>query len=74
MAKLPILKSKELVRILIKLGFSKHHQIGSHAQFKHFDGRRITVPIHPGKDINKGALRGIINDLNLTVEEFFSLF
>ncbi|MBU2579248.1 type II toxin-antitoxin system HicA family toxin [Patescibacteria group bacterium] len=73
MIKTPILKSKELVRILEKLGFSKHHQVGSHAQFKHPDGRRITVPIHQGKDINKKTLRGIIDDLDLTREEFIEM-
>jgi predicted RNA binding protein YcfA (HicA-like mRNA interferase family) len=49
MPKLPVLKAKELTRVLIKLGFYKYHQVGSHAQFKHPDGRRVTVPIHPGK-------------------------
>jgi len=49
MPKLPIVKSKELIRVLEKLGFFKHHQVGSHAQFKHLDGRRITVSIHSGK-------------------------
>jgi len=70
MAKLPIIKARELIRILKRLGFSKHCQVGSHAQFKHCDGRRITVPIHSGKDIGKKTLKGIINDLDLTTEEF----
>lgn len=37
------------------------------------DGRRITVPIHEGKDLNKKILSGIIGDLEISVEEFIEL-
>jgi len=70
MPKLPVLRSKELIRVLIKLGFYKHHQVGSHAQFKHPDGRRVTVPIHSGKDMGRKTLKGIIDDIDITIEEF----
>lgn len=70
MPKLPVVRAKVLLKALIKLGFEKHHQAGSHIQLKHPDGRRTTVPYHPSKEIRKGTLRGIINDIDLTVEEF----
>ncbi len=73
MSKLPLIKAKELVRILNRLGFFKFHQVGSHAQFKNTDGRKITIPIHRGKEIGKKTLRGIINDLDLTVEGFIKI-
>lgn len=73
MSKLPVIKSKELIRAFNRLGFFERHRVGSHAQFKHSDGRRITVPIHSGKDIKKKTLRGIINDLNISVEEFVKI-
>lgn len=73
MSKLPVIKVKELVKILVELGFFEHHRVGSHAQFKRIDGCRITIPIHHGKDFDKGILRGIIGDLNLTVDEFVAL-
>ncbi len=73
MPKLPIIKARELIRVLQKLGFFLHHQVGSHAQFKHPDGRRVTVPIHPGNDMNRKTLKGIIDDLNIAVEDFISL-
>lgn len=69
MSTLPVLKAKELIRVLLRLGFLKYHQVGSHAQFKHPDGRCTTVPIHQGKDIGTGTLRGIINDIGITVED-----
>lgn len=73
MPKLPVIKPRELIRVLEKLEFFEFHRVGSHAQFKHFDGRRITIPIHQGKDIKSGTLRGIIKDINLTVEEFIKI-
>jgi len=71
--KLPIIKTKELIRVLEKLGFFKHHQVGSHAQFKHLDGRRVTVPVHSGRDLKRKILKGIINDLEISVDEFIKL-
>jgi len=70
MPKLPVLKAKELVRVLNKIGFYKHHQVGSHAQFKHPDGRRTTIPIHFGKDIPRGTFKEILNDIEISPEEF----
>lgn len=73
MPKLPIIKARELIRVLEKLEFFKHNQVGSHAQFKNKVGQKITVPIHAGRDINKKTLRGIIGDLEMSVEEFIVL-
>ena len=70
MPKLPVVKAKVLLKVLLKMGFYKHHQVGSHIQLKHPDGRRTTVPYNPSKEIRKGTLKGIINDLNITVEDF----
>lgn len=73
MSKLPVIKVKELIRVLEKLGFFKHHQVGSHAQYKDTESRRITVPVHSGKDMKKKILRGIIGDLEMTVDDFIKL-
>lgn len=73
MPRIPVIKSKKLIKTLQKLGFIKYHQVGSHAQFKHSDGRRVTVPIHRGKDIGKKTLKGIIQDIDFTVEEFIKI-
>ena len=69
--RLPTIKAKDLVRVLQKDGFHLAHQKGSHATYKHpTTQRRVTIPIHPGQDLKRGLLRGILNDLNLTPEEF----
>ena len=66
----PVLKARDLIRVLNLLGFYKTRQSGSHAFFKHIDGRVTLVPIHAGKDISKGLFKKILNEIELTVEEF----
>ncbi|MGZ8843386.1 MAG: type II toxin-antitoxin system HicA family toxin [Pyrinomonadaceae bacterium] len=39
MGSLPILRPRELISILQKLGFAEVRQKGSHKQFRHPDGR-----------------------------------
>ena len=68
--KLNPIKPEQLVRIVEKLGFIKIRQKGSHAVYRHPDGRWITIPIHKGGEISVGLLRRIIKDLELTIEEF----
>jgi len=70
MTKLPVLKVKELVKILNKMGFSKHHQVGSHVQFKCPEGKRTTIPIHAGRDIPPGTLKAILKDIEISTEDF----
>ena len=68
MAHLPILKPTELVRIILKQGFVKDRQSGTHAVFIHPDGRWTSVPIHR-KTIGKGLLRKILNDIKLSQDD-----
>ena len=72
--KLPVLKAKEVVRMLEKAGFFIHHQTGSHVQMKHHEKRelRITIPMHAG-DLPKPVLRSILKQAHLTVEELNAL-
>lgn len=74
MPKLPIVKTRELLRVLKQLGFIEHHRVGSHAQFKHIDGRRTTVPVHASAgDVQKGMLHGILQDIHVSTEEFVAV-
>jgi predicted RNA binding protein YcfA (HicA-like mRNA interferase family) len=74
MPKLPVCKDRDLIRVLKKLGFFAHAQRGtSHLIFVHVDGRRTTVPIHRGKDIPRGTLRGILRDINVSPAQFGTL-
>jgi predicted RNA binding protein YcfA (HicA-like mRNA interferase family) len=69
---LPVLKPREVIRILERLGFVEVRQRGSHRQFRHPDGRVTTVPVHPGRDISPVLLRQICKDIRLAPEEFIT--
>ena len=73
MTKLPSLKARKIIKILSNLGFQKIRQEGSHIFFKHKDGRATVIPFHQGKDIGKGLLRSIIDDIRMTPKEFQKL-
>lgn len=70
MGSIPILKPREVVAMLERLGFKEVRQRGSHKQFRHPDGRCTTVPLHAGRDISPILLREIAKDLGLTIDEF----
>lgn len=70
MGTVPVLKAKEVVAILLLLGFVEVRQRGSHKQFRHPDGKRTTVPFHAGRDISPVLLKIIAKDIGLTIEEF----
>jgi len=72
MGKAPVLKPREIVAILEKLGFREIRQRGSHIQFRHPDNRCTTVPFHSGRDISPILLRQIAKDIGLTIEEFLA--
>lgn len=68
----PVLKPREVCRILENLGFSLVRQRGSHMQYRHTDGRGTTVPNHPGRDISPILLRQIARDIGMTAEQFIT--
>ena len=70
MGTIPVLKPKEVITILEKLGFYETRQKGSHKQYRHPDGRGTTVPFHSGRDISPILLKQIIKDIGLTIDEF----
>jgi predicted RNA binding protein YcfA (HicA-like mRNA interferase family) len=67
--KLPTLNAREIIRILQARGFVQVRQSGSHAVFRHPDGRRTTVPIHGARDVGRGLLRQILRDADITPED-----
>lgn len=65
---IPSLTSKELERILVRIGFSFYRQSGSHKIYIKSDFQ-VIVP-HHNKDLKKGTLMQIIKGTGLSVEEF----
>jgi len=70
MGSIPVLKPREVAKILEAMGFMNVRQRGSHIQYRHVDGRCTTLPNHPGRDISPILLRQIVKDISLTVDEF----
>ena len=70
MSRITPLKPTEIIRILNRLGFERIRQKGSHIYFRHPDGRSTVVPFHKGEDIGKGLLNAILQDIELSWEEF----
>jgi predicted RNA binding protein YcfA (HicA-like mRNA interferase family) len=71
MSRLPLLTAKELIKILVHLGFELKRQKGSHKFFQHKDGRTTVIPDHGTEQIDRGLLNKIIKqDLMMTIDNF----
>ena len=68
MIELPIIKARQLFKVLKLLGFIQTHGRGSHFFFSHPDGRTTVVPVHPKEDLGKGLLRAILRDIEISVD------
>lgn len=73
MTRLPSLTGEQVVKALIKAGFQVLRQRGSHIYLKHPDGRATVVPVHKGESIGRGLVRKIMQDAELSREEFLKL-
>lgn len=66
-------KASELAKVAQKLGFVKARQKGSHARWKHPDGRATTIPIHGNAEIGSWLFHEILKQMGITEEEFEQL-
>ena len=73
MTRLRPISSRELCKKLSRIRFFLVRQKGSHTFWEHEDGRSTVVPIHKGEDIGKGLLKSILNDIDISVDEFFKI-
>ena len=68
MAKLPVLKPREVIRALERAGFEFKRQKGSHRIYVK-GNFGVTVPYH-NKDLKMGTLRHIIEQSGLETKQF----
>ena len=70
---LPILSAKEIIKALKRGGYIVARQRGSHVRLINPARKQwpVTVPNH--KIIGRGLIRKIINDTDLSVEQFLEL-
>jgi predicted RNA binding protein YcfA (HicA-like mRNA interferase family) len=69
MPPVPSLPGERIARALERASFKVTPVRGSHRILRHADGRGTTVPVHQGRDVAKGTLRGILADVGMSVEE-----
>ncbi|MFB0545462.1 MAG: type II toxin-antitoxin system HicA family toxin [Anaerolineae bacterium] len=62
-------RPREVLKVLLKLGFTEERQKGSHRILRHPDGRQVVVPMHP-KELPWGTFRGILKQAGLTPAEY----
>ncbi len=65
---IPILTSKEIEKILLRIGFIFYRQTGSHRIFV-MDEYQVVVP-HHNRDLKKGTIMQIIKGTGLSLDEF----
>jgi predicted RNA binding protein YcfA (HicA-like mRNA interferase family) len=66
-------KAGDLQKAAKKLGFQMVRQKGSHARWKHPDGRATTIPIHGNSEIGSWLFYEILKQLGITEEDFIEL-
>jgi len=67
---LKIVDARIMEKLLFRLGFQKARQKGSHAFYRHPDGRTTTIPRHGSRVLAKPLIREILREIKLTVEQY----
>ena len=70
MSKLKLIDAKQMEKLGFSLGFEKVRQKGSHAFYRHEDGRTTTIPHHRGRTIARPLIREILREIDISVEEY----
>jgi predicted RNA binding protein YcfA (HicA-like mRNA interferase family) len=70
LTKLQLIDAKKMERLLLDLGFAETRQKGSHAFYRHPDGRTTTIPHHKGVVLARPLIREILREIELTVEDY----
>ena len=69
MSKLPVISGKDCIKALQRLGFSIKRQEGSHIVLRKDNPFcQLVVPNH--KTLDRGTLRAIIRQADLSIDEF----
>ena len=70
MTRLKIIDARKMEKLLLKLGFEKVRQKGSHAFYKHLDGRTTTILHHPGRDLARPLIKEVLREIELSDEGY----
>ena len=70
MSRLKLIDARQMERLLFHLGFEKVRQKGSHAFYRHPDGRTTTLPHHKGRLLARPLLREILREIEISVKDY----
>jgi predicted RNA binding protein YcfA (HicA-like mRNA interferase family) len=62
-------KPNEVLAKLLKIGFEKKRQSGSHIILRNNEGKQTYISMHT-KEIPEGTFRAILKQIGMTFEEF----
>ncbi len=75
MSSLHGLKPERVIKAFERAGWTVKRQTGSHAILtKEGNPFILSIPVHKGKPVKQGLLRGQIQKAGMTVEEFLRLY
>ena len=70
MSRLKLVNAKKMEKLLLGLDFKKIRQRGSHAFYRHADGRTTTIPHHKARMLARPLIREILREIEITVDDY----
>jgi len=70
LSRLKLIDAKTMEKLLLRLGFEKIRQKGSHAFYRHPDGRTTTIPHHKARVLARPLIREILREIEITVDDY----
>ena len=70
MSRLKLVNSKTMEKLLLRMGFAKVRQKGSHAFYRHPDGRITTLPHHKARMLARPLIREILREIEITIDDY----
>jgi len=69
-SRLKLVNAKAMEKLLLGLGFEKVRQKGSHAFYRHADGRTTTIPHHKARTLARPLIREILREIEITIDDY----
>lgn len=70
-SKYPVLPPEKIIKVMVKLGFYKVSQKGSHVKYCNDETKKVfIIPMH--SEIAKGTLKSILEQADIKLEQFLA--
>jgi predicted RNA binding protein YcfA (HicA-like mRNA interferase family) len=66
-----VLSGDDVLGALLRVGFERKGQKGSHVKVRHEDGRVVIIPMH--RELKRGTLKSILSQAGLTEDQLREL-